>query len=176
MPTPQNGQTHSNNLSTFAVSVWSNVFLFVKVCIFWKCMQYTIHWDKTHMLKKFPLYKINDTKMPSFFFWKLQLISFTFNLWSLYELKYKVLVYKTVCKIFHFRFRIFCIKVYIFVQQNAWILWLWNIIIPFKIKITEKLHTVFPKDLIFKLQQEFLKNNDILVSWSSPKPTWWQVF
>ena len=92
VPTPQNGQTHSNNLSTFAVSVWSNVFLFVKVCIFWKCMQYTIHWDKTHMLKKFPSYKINGTKMPSFFFCKLQLISFTFNLWSLYELKYKVLV------------------------------------------------------------------------------------
>ena len=33
-------------------SVWSNVFPYVKVCIFWKCIQYTIHWDKTQILKK----------------------------------------------------------------------------------------------------------------------------
>ena len=33
--------------------VWSNVFWYVKVCIFWKCIQYTIHWDKTQMLKNF---------------------------------------------------------------------------------------------------------------------------
>ena len=32
-------------------SVWSNVFLYVKVCIFWKCIQYTLYWDKTQMLK-----------------------------------------------------------------------------------------------------------------------------
>ena len=32
--------------------VWSNVFWYVKACIFWKCVQYTIHWDKTQMLKK----------------------------------------------------------------------------------------------------------------------------
>ena len=24
-------------------NVWSNVFWYVKVCIFWKCIQYTIH-------------------------------------------------------------------------------------------------------------------------------------
>ena len=27
---------------------------------------------------------------------------------------------KTVCGIFHFRFRLVFIKIYIFVQQNAW--------------------------------------------------------
>ena len=33
--------------------VWSNVFWYVKVYIFWKCIQYTIHWDKTEILEKF---------------------------------------------------------------------------------------------------------------------------
>ena len=33
-------------------SVWSNVFWYVKVCIFWKCIQYTIDWDKTQIFKK----------------------------------------------------------------------------------------------------------------------------
>ena len=33
-------------------SVWSKVFWYIKACIFWKCIQYTIHWDKTQKLKK----------------------------------------------------------------------------------------------------------------------------
>ena len=57
--------------------------------------------------------------MPSFLFRELQLISFIFNLLFLYELKHKVRLSKTVCGIFHFRFRFAHIKVYIFVQQNA---------------------------------------------------------
>ena len=48
--------------------------------------------------------------------------SFTFNLEFLYELKQKVRLSKTVCGIFHSRFRFVFIKVYIFVQQNAWVL------------------------------------------------------
>ena len=48
--------------------------------------------------------------------------SFTFNLRFLYELKQKVCLSKTVCGISHFRFRFVFIKVYIFVQQNAWTL------------------------------------------------------
>ena len=43
-------------------SVWSNFFWYVKVCIFWKCIQYTIYWDKTQMLKKFPSDKMKGTK------------------------------------------------------------------------------------------------------------------
>ena len=39
-----------------------NVFWYVKVYIFWKCIQYTIHWDKTQIFKKFPLDKTNGTK------------------------------------------------------------------------------------------------------------------
>ena len=75
------------------------------------------------MLKKFPSNKINSTKNALFF---LSLApthhSLTFNLRFLYELKHKVRLSKTVCEIFHFRFRFVFIKVYIFVQQNAWTL------------------------------------------------------
>ena len=64
-------------------------------------------------------------KMPSsisFFFRELQLISFTFDFRVLYKLKHKVRLSKTVRGIFHFHFRLVFIKVYIFVQQNAWTL------------------------------------------------------
>ena len=60
-------------LETSNKSVRSNVFSYVKVYIFWKCIQYTIHWGKTQILKKLPLDKRNGTKMVSFFFHELQL-------------------------------------------------------------------------------------------------------
>ena len=67
-------------------SVWSNVFWYIKVCIFWTFIQYTMHWDKTQKLKKIPLDKINCSKNALFF---LSLASthhnFTFNLRFLYE-------------------------------------------------------------------------------------------
>ena len=130
-------------------SVWTNVFWYVIICIFWKCIQYTSHWDQTQMLKKF--FRINQTvqKMPSFFLRELRLISFTFNLQFLYELKRKVRLFKTVCGIFHVRFRSVFIKVYDFVQQNAWTLWLYIVIIPFKIKIIKKPHIVLLPDVWF---------------------------
>ena len=78
---------------------------YVKVCIFWKFVQYTIHWDKTQMLKQFPLDKINDTKNALFFLlWTSTYHSFTFNLLFLYELKHKFCLSKSVCRIFHFWF------------------------------------------------------------------------
>ena len=52
----------STILETSNKSVWSNVFWYVQLCIFWKCIQYTIHWNKTQILKKFPSDKINCTK------------------------------------------------------------------------------------------------------------------
>ena len=106
-------------------SVWSNVFRYVKVCISWKFIQYTIHWDKTKMLKQFPSDEISNTKNALFFLSRAPTHhSFTFNLRFLYELKHKVRLSKTVCGIFHFRFRFVFIKVYISVQQNTWTLWL----------------------------------------------------
>ena len=56
-------------------SVRRNALLYVEVSIFWKCIQYTIYWDKTQILNKLPLDKINGTKMPSFFFLKPQLMA-----------------------------------------------------------------------------------------------------
>ena len=62
-------------LETSSKSVWSNVFWNVKVCRFRKCIQCTIHWDKTQILKKSPSDKIKGTKMPSSFFCEFQLIT-----------------------------------------------------------------------------------------------------
>ena len=56
-------------------SVWSNVFWYVKVFIFWNFIQHTIHWNKIQMLKKFTSDKINVKKNPLFFFRELQLIT-----------------------------------------------------------------------------------------------------
>ena len=67
-------------LSTIIKSVWSNVFWYVKVCIFLKCIQYTIRWDKTQMFKKLPSAKINGTKNALFFLSRNPAHhSFTFN-------------------------------------------------------------------------------------------------
>ena len=86
-------------------SVWSNVFGYVKVCIFWKCIQYTIHWDKTQMLKKFPSGKVNGANNALFFLSQAPTrYSFTFNLRLLHGLKHKVRLSKPVCGIFHFQF------------------------------------------------------------------------
>ena len=96
-----------NNLKNKKKSVWSNVFWYVKVCIFWKFVKYTIHWDKTQMLKK-KIFRQNKQykKCPPFYFAS----SFIFNLQFLYELKQKVRLCKTVCGIFHFQFCFVFIK------------------------------------------------------------------
>ena len=74
-------------------------------------------------MKKIPSGKINGTKNALFFLSRAPTNnSFTFNLKFLYELKHKIGLSKTVCGIFHFRFRFAVIKVYIFVQQNTWAL------------------------------------------------------
>ena len=117
-----------DNFKNKQKSVWSKFFFwYVKARIFWKCIQYTIHWDKIRTLKKFPSDKISGTKHALF------LLSQTpsnqnsaFNLRFLYELEHKVRLSQTVGGIFHFRFRFVFIEVYIFVQQNAWTLWLYN--------------------------------------------------
>ena len=75
---------------------------------------------KHKFLKRCPSDKINGTKNALFFLLRVSTHhSFAFNLRLLYELKHKVRFSKTVCGIFHFPFRFVFIKVYIFVQQNA---------------------------------------------------------
>ena len=98
-------------------NVWSNVFSNVKVYIFWKFIQYTIHCDKTQMLKRFPLDKINVIKNAIFFLSRfLARDSFALNSQFLSELRHMVCLCKSVCGIFHFRFRLTFINVYVFVQ------------------------------------------------------------
>ena len=73
------------------------------------------------MLKYFSSDKINVPKNALFFLSPAPAhYSFTLNLGFLYELKHKVRLSETVCWIFSFQFRFLFIKVYIFVQENAW--------------------------------------------------------
>ena len=75
------------------------------------------------MFTKFPLDKINGRKNARFFLSRAPTHhSFTFNFRFLYELINKVCLSKIVCGILHFGFRFVLIKVYVFVQQNAWTL------------------------------------------------------
>ena len=86
---------------------------------------------------------------------KIRLNTYSKIDWILHHLSNhkKVRLSKSVYGIFDFRFRFVFIKIYIFVQQKAW-------------KAT---YSYAPRPLIFKLQQEVLKFNDICLSWSSAK-------
>ena len=124
-------------------SVWSTVFWHVKVWIFRKYIQYTMHWVKVQIFKKISLTKSTIQKIPSFFFRELQLITVLLLICDSYmscSTRFVSLKLRVGFSIFHFHFGF--IKVYIFAQQNAWTLWLQNIIIPFSIKLIEKPHTV----------------------------------
>ena len=67
--------------------------------------------------------KINGTKNAFFLLSRAPIHrSFNSNMKFLNELKRKVRLSKTVCRIFHFRFRFVFVTVYLFVQQNAWTL------------------------------------------------------
>ena len=97
--------------------------------------------------------KINGTKMPSFFFRELQLITVlllicdSYMIWSTKFASLKLCV----------GFSIFDFPVYIFAQQNAWT------------HTQSHTHSFATRPLIFKLQIEVLKFNDICMSWGSPK-------
>ena len=68
------------------------------------------------MLEKFLLGKLNGTKHVLFFLSQAPTHhNFTFNLQFLYELKHKVRLSKTICRIFHFQFHF---VLYSFAQQN----------------------------------------------------------
>ena len=87
-----------DNFKANSKSIWSNVFWSAKVCILWRCIQYTIHWDKTQKLKKFPSEKINGTiDALSLFLRAPTHYSFTFNFQFLYELKHRVRLSKIAC-------------------------------------------------------------------------------
>ena len=92
-------------------------------------IQYTIHWAKTQILNKFPSDKVSGTKSVLCFLSRAPTHhSFTFNLRFLYmNWSTRFYLSKTVCRIFRFQLRFAFIIGYIFVQQNAWTLWLYNL-------------------------------------------------
>ena len=78
-------------------SVWSNVFWYFKVCIFWKCIQYSKHWDKHNNVKENSFGQNKQYKNALFFLPRaLTRHSFTFKLRFSYELKHKICLSKTV--------------------------------------------------------------------------------
>ena len=110
-------------------SVWSDVFWYVKVGIFWKWIQYTIHCDKTNVKKFSPIEKKARQKMPSFFSRAQTYHSFSFNLQLLYFLS------KTVCGILRFDLVSFLLKFIFFFNKMHETFDSKNVIIPFNIKI-----------------------------------------
>ena len=62
-------------LKTSSKYVWSIIFWYEKVHIFWKYIQYTIHWGKMENFEKFSSNKISSKKMPSFIFFEFKLIT-----------------------------------------------------------------------------------------------------
>ena len=157
----------STILKRSSKNVWSYDFWQVKVYIFWKFIQYTIYWDETEMLKKFQ----RNKKCTLFFLWLAPTYhSVTFNSQFFYELKNKVHLSQTVCGIFNFQFRLVLIKVLFFSSAKNMASLTLNRHNSFQNKNNRKATDSFaPRPLIFKLQQEVLKFNDIWVSWSSPK-------
>ena len=111
--------------------------------------------------------------MPSFFFWMLQLTSFTFNLWFLNVLKHKVRLPKVVCG--NFDSVSFSLQfIFLFNKMHGFFHFKTSEFLSYSYsKVT---HSFAPRPLIFYLQQEVLKFNDIFVSWSSPKLTQRQIF
>ena len=102
----------SSYLETSSRSVWSNIFWYVKVCIFWMCIQYTIHWDKTQILKQLPSDKTNGTENALFSVANFNWSEFFFNLRFFYWLRHKIRLSKAV---WDFRFSIpfrFCQSLY----------------------------------------------------------------
>ena len=125
------------------------------------------------MLKGFTLNKINVTKNALFFLSRAPTpCSYTFNLQFLYELKQKVHLSKTGCGIFHFQFRFNFIKVYTFVQQKAQTLWLYNVIIPFKIKLIEN-HRKFCCQIFLNCNKDL--ENSVISAWvGAPQKLVWR--
>ena len=140
---------HSTIWGTSKKSVWSNVFWYLKVYIFWKYIQYTIHWDKK-IFKKISSGKINGTKTVHFFLSRaLTRHSFTFNLRILYELKHQVRLSKAMWDFpFSIPFR-FCDILYFCLPKCMDSLTLKRLNPPPPLP-----PSFAPRRLIFKLEQE----------------------
>ena len=128
------------------------------------------------MLKKFPSIKINSTKNPLIFFRELQVITVLLLVSDSYMSWSTRFVSLNMCEGFSIFDSVLYSLKFIFLFKNL-------------DSLTLKRHNSFqnynngkatqsfaPRPLIFNLQQEVLKFNDMCMSCSSPKRTWWQIF
>ena len=105
---------------------------------------------KTQMLKRFPSDNINSTKKALFFFHELQLITVllltcdSYMNWSTRFISLKLCVRFSI-----FHSVSFLLKFIFFSNKMHGLFDFKNVIISFKIKITEEPHTVFRPDLWF---------------------------
>ena len=111
----------------------------------WKCIQYTIHWDNTQMLKKIAPDKTNGTKNAIYFFREPQLITVlllicdSFTSWSTRFVSLKVCVGFSIFDSVSFLLKFIC--------------------------LFKKINGLFD----FKTSWFLSKLKDVCVSWSSPK-------
>ena len=130
------------------------------MAIFWKFIQNSIHWDKTRMLNKFPVDTVNFTKciLVSFASFNSSRIYFWYPILKRTKVQGSYL-YKCVWDFpFSIPFRFTKSMDSSTVKHLS----------SFQNKYKNATHDSSPRPLIYKLQQEVLKFNDIYVSWSSP--------
>ena len=148
-----------------------------KIYIFWKFIQDNIHWDKTQHVKKNSFGLNKRYKKNSFFFHELQLITVLLLIPDSYTNWCTRLISLKLCVGFSiFDSVSYFFKVYIFFQQKAWTLWLWNVKIPFKIKSIEKSFPVLLQDIWLICNKKF--ENSMISGWvgAPRKLTWRQTF
>ena len=108
--------------------------------------------------------------MPSFFFRELQLIRVLLN-WN------TRFVFLKLCVEFSIFASVSFLLKFIFLFNKIHGLFDFKCHNSFQNQNNRKAtHGFALRPLIFKLQQEVLKFNDIFVSWSFPKLTWWSNF
>ena len=147
-----------------------------KVYLFWKFIQYTIHWDKTQIFKKNLSDKTDLTKIYSFLFRELQHITLLLLIRNSYTSWSTMFISLEVSWDFPFSIPFVFIKLYFFSTKSMGSC-LWNVIIPFKIKITETPHTALLPYLWFLSSNKKFQNS-IISAWvgALEKLTWRRIF
>ena len=142
------------------------------MCIFWKCIQQTIHWARIKILKK---NSFRENKRWNTLFFLSQALTPSQLIWNSYMSWSTRFVSLKLCVRFSIFDSVLFLLKFIFLFNKIRELFDFqyfnNFIIPFKIKIIENPHTALLPDLwclSFKIQLN-LKFNDIYLSWSSPK-------
>ena len=146
-------------------------FWYAKVCILWKFFQYSIHWDKTDMLKIFFGQNKRYKKCPLFSFassnsWRF---SFLFAIFIRAKAQCSFHLSKLCLGFSIFDSVLFLLLNVIFLFNKKYGLFDFKTSNSLQNQNNRKVTHTFPsRPLIFRLQQEVLKFSDICVSWSSP--------